>query len=275
VDVFKYRDYREFLGTYYAQGKASGLSYRAFAKAAGFSAPNYLKLVIEGSRNLSKEMAVRFAQACKLNPEAAQYFCLLVEFNQASSDAERNALHLELTKFARFRAAQRLDLAQKDYHSSWFIPVVRELVACPGFQENPSWIAERLHPSISSKEAEHALHVLARLDMTERDERGRLVQSTRAVTTGPQASGLYIRNYHSEMMQRAIWAMQGTAPEQRYISALTLSVGDTTFAEVRRRILEFRRELAALCDADPSPTRIVQLNLQLFPMTTSLGETAQ
>jgi uncharacterized protein (TIGR02147 family) len=151
VDVFKYRDYREFLGTYYAQGKASGLSYRAFAKAAGFSAPNYLKLVIEGSRNLSKEMAVRFAQACKLNPEAAQYFCLLVEFNQASSDAERNALHLELTKFARFRAAQRLDLAQKDYHSSWFIPVVRELVACPGFQENPSWIAERLHPSISSK----------------------------------------------------------------------------------------------------------------------------
>jgi uncharacterized protein (TIGR02147 family) len=53
VDVFRYRDYREFLGAFYAQKKQSGLSYRGFARAAGLGAPNYLKLVIEGKRNLS------------------------------------------------------------------------------------------------------------------------------------------------------------------------------------------------------------------------------
>lgn len=267
VDVFRYRDYREFLAAFYAHGKAGGLSYRAFARAAGLGAPNYLKLVIDGKRNLSAEMAERFASACRLNAEATEYFRLLVAFNQADSDARRNDLHDQLTRFARFRSSQRLDLAQKDYHSSWFIPAIRELVSCPGFTPDPAWIAAQLEPAITAKEAAHALDVLERLGLVERDEGGRLVQATRAVTTGQQADGLYIRNYHAEQMLRAVHAMHHIPADDRYISALTLSASTATLAEVRRRVIEFRQELVALCDADPSPSRIVQLNLQLFPLS--------
>lgn len=271
VDVFRYRDYREFLAAFYAQGKAGGLSYRGFARVAGLGAPNYLKLVIDGKRNLSAEMAERFARACRLNEESTRYFTLLVAFNQASADEERNALHEALSRFARFRSSQRLDLAEKEYHSSWFIPAIRELVTCAGFREDAAWIAEQLEPSISEKEAAHALEVLLRLELLTRDEGGRLVQATRAVTTGQQASGLYIRNYHAEAMQRASHAMVHLPPEERYISALTLSASANTLAEVRRRVIEFRQELVALCDADPEPSRVVQLNLQLFPLSRSLA----
>jgi uncharacterized protein (TIGR02147 family) len=270
VDVFRYRDYREFLAAFYAQGKAGGLSYRGFARVAGLGAPNYLKLVIDGKRNLSAEMAERFARACRLNEESTQYFTLLVAFNQAGDDGERNALHEELSRFARFRTSQRLDLAQKEYHSSWFIPAIRELVTCPGFNEDAAWIAAQLEPSISEKEAAHALEVLQRLGLLERGEAGRLVQATRAVTTGQQASGLYIRNYHTELMQRAVHAMHHLPAEERYISALTLSASPATWAEVRRRVIEFRQELVALCDADPDPSRVVQLNLQLFPLSRGI-----
>jgi uncharacterized protein (TIGR02147 family) len=267
VDVFRYRDYREFLAAFYAQGKRAGLSYRGFARAAGLGAPNYLKLVIDGKRNLSVEMAERFAGACRLNAEATEYFKLLVAFNHAADDERRNTLHQQLSRFARFRSSQRLDLAEKDYHSSWFIPAIRELVTCLGFQEDPAWIASQLTPAISEKEAAHALEVLERLGLVERDEGGRLVQTTRAVSTGQQASGLYIRNYHAEAMQRAVHAMHHLPAEERYISALTLSASAATWAEVRRRVIEFRRELVALCDADPEPSRVMQLNLQLFPLS--------
>jgi uncharacterized protein (TIGR02147 family) len=271
VDVFRYRDYREFLAAFYAQGKAGGLSYRGFARVAGLGAPNYLKLVIDGKRNLSAEMAERFAQACRLNEESTQYFTLLVAFNQATDDVQRNALHEALSRFARFRSSQRLDLAQKEYHSSWFIPAIRELVTCAGFQEDAAWLAQQLEPSISEKEAAHALEVLQRLGLLERDDTGRLVQATRAVSTGQQASGLYIRNYHAESMQRAVHAMHHLPPEDRYISALTLSASQATLAEVRRRVIEFRQELVALCDADPDPSRVVQLNLQLFPLSRGMA----
>jgi uncharacterized protein (TIGR02147 family) len=267
VDVFRYRDYREFLSAFYAHGKSAGLSYRSFARSAGLGAPNYLKLVIEGKRNLSEQMAGRFARACRLNEESTEYFKLLVAFSHATDDEQRNALHERLSSFARFRSAQPLELAQKDYHSTWYIPAIRELVTCPGFVEDPAWIAAHLEPNINERDAAHALDVLQRLGLLDRDPSGKLSQATRAVTTGQQASGLHLRNYHAELMQRAVHAMHHLSPEERYVSALTLSASAATFAEVRRRVLAFRQELIALCDADPDPARVVQLNLQLFPLS--------
>jgi len=265
--VFRYRDYREFLAAYYAVKKASGLSYRSFAKAAGVGAPNYLKLVIEGKRNLSDDMSERFAKACRLNSESTAYFKLLVAFNQARTDERRNELHARLSEFPRFRAAQRLDLAQKEYHSTWYHPAIREMVACPGFVERPTDIARQLWPAITEKQALRALESLLKLGMLERDGTGRLRQSTRAVTTGEQASGLYIRNYHAEMMQRATAAMETVPSQHRFITSLTLSASDATLAEIQRRVDELREDLVALCDADPNPNRVVQLNLQLFPLS--------
>ena len=87
VDVFRYLDYRRFLADYYRARKARGFSYRAFSRAAGLGAPNYLKLVIDGQRNLTAAMAARFAHACGLSGEGADYFAQLVEFNQAPAPA--------------------------------------------------------------------------------------------------------------------------------------------------------------------------------------------
>ncbi len=271
VDVFRYRDYREFLAAFYAHKKRNGFSYRGFARAAGLGAPNYLKLVIDGKRNLSVEMAERFAKACRLNREATEYFKLLVAFNQAKTDEEKNELHERLMGFARFRSSQRLDLAQKEYHSSWYIPAIRELVACPGFVEDTGWIAATLTPNITERQAAQALEVLQKLGLLERDETGRLIQVTRAVTTGQQASGLYIRNYHTEMIERAVHAMRDIAAEERFISALTLGASPATLEKVRRLVTQFRQELVELCDADPDPTQIIQLNLQLFPLTRAFA----
>ena len=180
---------------------------------------------------------------------------------------ERNELHQRLSRFARFRSSQRLDLAEKDYHSSWYIPAVRELGACPGFREDTAWIAANLEPAISEKEAAQALDVLQRLNLLERDDSGRLVQASRAVSTGQQTSGLYIRNYHTELIERGVRAMHELSADERYISALTLSASASTWLEVRRRLMEFRQELVALCDADPCPSQVIQLNLQLFPLS--------
>jgi uncharacterized protein (TIGR02147 family) len=269
--VFKYRDYREFLAAFYAHKKPTGLSYRSFARSAQLGAPNYLKLVIDGKRNLSPEMAGRFAAACRLNEEATEYFKLLVAFNQADNDKARNELHEQLSRFARFRSSQKLDLADKEYHSSWYIPALRELAACPDFVEDPAWIAVTLRPNITEKEALHALDVLLRLNLLERDDTGRLRQASRAVTTGHLASGLYIRNYHTELIQRAVSAMHEIPAAERYISSLTLSVSPSTLAEVNRRVAEFRQQLVQLCDADPRPSQVIQLNLQLFPLSRPLS----
>ncbi len=266
VDVFRYLDYRAYLTAWY-ESKRGRLSYRAFARRAGLGAPNYLQQVIAGKRNLTDDTARRFARACGLLDDACEYFVVLVRFNQAKTDADRNLHYADLSAFRRYRRAHRLEMADAAYHSHWFLPAVRELVHCPDFVEDPGWIASTLYPPITSQQASAALEVLLQLGLLERDPTGRLRQRERVVSTGAETAGLHIRNFHNEMMTRASHAMELVPRELRDISSLTLSVRTKDIAEIKRRLVEFRREVVALCDAEQSPELVVQLNLQLFPLT--------
>src|SRR5262245_17750606 len=178
VEVFEYRAYRAYLRDVYKARKSSeyGFSYRAFAKRAGLSAPNYLKLVAEGERNLTAEMAGRFAAALGLEGDSAGYFCDLVAFNQASSASERERCYQRLQSYRRYRNTFRLDAAHAAYHAEWYIPAIRELAACQGFRADAKWIARQLRPSISARQAQQALAVLEQLGLLIRDAQGRLVQ---------------------------------------------------------------------------------------------------
>jgi uncharacterized protein (TIGR02147 family) len=267
IDVFRYRDYRLFLAAYYQAKKPTGFSYRGFSKAAALGAPNYLKLVIEGKRNLTPEMAARFAEACALSNDAAEYFVALVHFNQASGAEQKNAAYSKLRAFRRYRRSQKLDVAEAAYHSTWYLPAIRELVLSPDFREDPEWLAALLRPSIKPAEVVSAIHVLLELGLLQRDAAGRLLQVNRVLSTGPETAGLHIANYHLEMMRRAAQSIDLIERTERDISSLTLCVGPNALVKLKQRLQEFRRELVELADTESAPCQVIQLNLQLFPLT--------
>lgn len=269
IDVFRYLDYRAFLRDLYKAKKPRGFSYRAFSRDAGLGAPNYLKLVIEGKRNLTPAMAERFAEACGLAGEAAEYFLRLVEFNQASSVEQKNESFARITGFDRYRRAHKLELAQAAYHSTWYLPAIRELVASPCFVEEPERLAALLWPAIKPNDAKHALETLLELGLIARAEDGRLRQTASVVSTGPETTGMHITNYHAEMMRRASQAMTLVPAAQRDISSLTFCVGPEAMKRMKTRIQEFRRELLAMAEADAERSQVLQLNLQLFPLSAS------
>lgn len=273
IDVFQYLDYRAFLRDWYAGVNRAGrtFSYRAFARRAGLKSPNYLKLVIDGERNLSKAMAERFGQACGLGEEPLSYFIDLVSFNQATTQTERNQGYARLTSFRKYRQAHKLDLAHAAYHSAWFIPAIRELAVSRSFRSDPEWIGRQLTPPISAAEARRALDVLIELGMLA-PEGERLVQSEPLVSTGPETRGLHITSFHKVMTERAIASIDLVAPEERDISCLTLNVGEDGLRRIKARIQRFRRELLDLSELEDDPRRVIQINFQLFPLSNAIGE---
>lgn len=275
IDVFRYHDYRAFLSDLYKAKKGRGFSYRAFSRAAGLGAPNYLKLVIEGQRNLTTQMAERFAEACGLSGDAAEYFQRLVEFNQASSAEQKRAGFSSISSFERYRRAHRLELAHAAYHSTWYLPAIRELVTSPRFDEDPERLAALLWPPIKPNEAKFALETLLELGLLERAADGRLRQTAAVVSTGPETFGMHITNYHAEMMRRATQAMELVPAAQRDISSLTFCVSVEGAARIKKRIQEFRRELIAQVEAEPDRGQVMQLNLQLFPLSVPHAPEAQ
>lgn len=269
VNVFEYLDYRAFLRDHYAERKAHeyGFSHRAFSKRAGLRSTNYLKLVMDGERNLTTDMAEQFATGCGLKGTAADYFCELVAFSQAESAAERNRCHERLMRYKQYRAIHQLEAAQAVYHSTWYLPAIRELAARPDFNSDPKWIAHTLTPRISTDEAEKALATLLRLGLLVRDSAGQLAQADALVTTGPGPLGHHIVNYHRTMLERAAAAIDEIPREEREISSVTLCVSHEALLDLKERIREFRREILQVAELGGPPERVVQLNFQLFPLS--------
>jgi uncharacterized protein (TIGR02147 family) len=267
--VFGFHDYRGFLRDFYAQNKAGkyGFSLRAFSKRAQLRSSNYLKLVMDGERNLTQEMAPRFAEACGLRGQAAEYFCALVLFNQAKSVNERDRAYARLSKLSRYREVHRLSRAQEAYHSHWYIPVIRELIVRKDFRDEPRWIASRLMPAITTREAEQAVQVLLELGLVTRDKRGKLSQAHALVQTPDGPLGQHISRYHRVMLARAAEAIDGVPKAQRQIESLTLCLSEARMGDLKQRIERLCDEILQEYQADDESRRVVQLNIQMFPVT--------
>jgi len=269
VDVYEYLDYREFLRDCYAYLKRTrrGFSHRAFSRRAGLGSPNHLKRVMDGERNLTSEMAQRFASALGLDGDAAEYFVQLVALGQAKTTAARSEAYAKLSRFSAYRRTRKLDLAHAAYHSTWYVPVVRELAGRADFRPDPRWIAQQVLPAIKPSEASAALQTLLQIGLLREEDDGSIRQSEPLITTGPEMHALHIANYHRMMMERAAAAIDLVPPERRDISAVVLLLSESGIAKLKSKVQRFRRELLELSLAETGADQVVQMNLQMFPLT--------
>jgi len=269
VNVYGYADYRAYLRDFYASQKAksAAFSHRAFSRRAGLRSSNYLSLVMKGERDLSSQMAPRFAKACGLAKRDGEFFCDLVAFCQAKTTEEKQRWQERLARFRQFREAHQLFGEQTAYHSNWYMPAVRELVALPGFIEDPSWIAANLEPPISERQAAEALATLCKLGLLMRNADGKLQQAQALVTTGPGPLGHHIFVYHQAMLDLAKRALDHLPRTERDVTSVTLCLAEADLPRVKQRLKELRQELLQLAELTPAPERVVQLNLQLFPLS--------
>lgn len=273
-DIFGYLDYRAFLGDYYRAAKQNtrSFSYRYFSRRAGYASPNFLKLVIDGKRNLSTDSVDRFADALSMNDDEHRFFSDLVAFAQASSPEETAEAYERVSGSQRFRDARRIDAQFVDYLTHWYYPAIREMAARADFRDEPAWIASQLLPPITEPEAAEALGVLFELGLLVRDDEGRVRRGDVAWTTGHEVRAFAAGAYHRQMLQRAAGSIQLIDRSQRELSATTVCITAHTATELKERIQGFRERLIARCDEDDNPSTVYQLCIQLFPLSRAAGE---
>jgi len=272
--LFDYLNYREFLRDYYSAKKKehSFYSYRLFSQKAGFASPNFLKLVIDGKRNLSKESVFKFIQALKLTKPEADYFENLVFFNQCGSLDEKNHYLSRLMKYRTKSDPAKIEESEYDYYSAWYHPVIRELATAMDFEGDYRRLGQMAVPAISALQAEKSVKLLLKLGFIRTGATGRFEKTSMSLTTGPQVRSIAVANYHKVMMKLGSESLERFGSQDRDITSLTLSVSEKTRNALIARIAAFRKELLDLASADTGTQRIVQLNLQLFPLSEKFEE---
>lgn len=267
--VYEYTDYRAFLRDHFAASKATKAfySHRYFARKAGFATSNFVKLVMDGKRNLGPQALEGVVKALQLGRDEAAFFGDLVALDQAESLADRNRAFDRVAANRRFRQARKLEGPLFEYLRHWYFPAVRELSARSDFEEDPRWIAQQILPAITTKQAKAALETLERLGLLVRDERGRLVRGEPSLTTGHEVRSVVVPAYHRQMIEQAGGSVDRVPPEERDVSALTVCIKQESLEELKQRIRRFREDLLELCDRESEPERVYQLCVQLFPLS--------
>lgn len=269
INLFQYLDYRRFLKDWFTESKKMrrGLSFRSFAKKAGFKSVNFFKFVMDGKRNLTEESLVKCMSGLGLNKQEQDFFRNLVSFNQAKTHEVKDTSYQRLIRSRKYNQLKPIAKEQYEYFAAWYHPVVRELIVSRDCNGTPQWVASRIFPPITPIQVTRSIELLEKIGLIEKGLDGRWKQSNSLVSTGPEVLSVSVLNYHKLVLDLAKETLETVPMSRRDVSALTLGVLKERIPELKRRIQEFREEILKLVAGDSRPEEVIQLNIQMFPVT--------
>lgn len=270
LDIFGYTNYREYLRDFY-QHKKNGLrgySYRNFSKAAGFSAPNVLKLVIDGQRGLTSDSIEKFIVGIGLKGPRAEYFRLLVQWNQARNVEEGAAFYQKLHRLIPESQKRLLDHDSVEYLSHWLYPVLREMVQLLDFQTDPYWIMRRLTGRAQLSDIQKALRFLIDKDFIAADATGRWQITNKVIMSNDEVRDLAIQQYHKKALEQSQLMVDDLPLQEREYGALIFTLPEDKIPELKDKMKNLRNEIfrwATEACENNDKNAVIQFNMQMFP----------
>ncbi len=274
-----FTDYRLYLQQYYlykrAQSKSAlrPYSYGVFAAAADIRSPNYLKLIIDGQRNLSSDMSRKFAKALGLNKEETEEFMALVDFTQATEPLERNRY---LKVLADIRVRQQIKTGEINQETwdkvpSWVTWVIYALADQDGMKFEPDELFECMRGKARPEDIRRSLERLINSGELVRDPINNQVYKGRELMLGSENVPVaLIRKLQAELIYLGLESLFQDHPQDREFGTQTFCLTEKEFEDMKFELRQLRKRWLkdiTVARKAAKGDRVYQLNIQLFPVT--------
>ncbi len=282
--VSDYMDYRQYLAGFFQYKRSQTASsvrpynYAAFSAGANIKSPNYLKMIIEGRRNLSEEMVLKFAKALGMNKEATEDFDLLVSYGQATDPAVRNMF---LKKLSEHRVQVKLKSGELDKKTwdkipSWAAWVIYAMVDQEGITYDTKTLRELLRGKASEDEIEQALQSLFKSGELVRDPEGQGVKKAHTlINAAEDVPVALVRKLQSQLMYLGLESLYQDAATEREFGTLTMCLTRQEFEEIKFKLRQMRKQINkdnSIARASSKGEKVYQLNIQLFPVSNATNK---
>jgi len=267
-NVYQYTDYREYLKTYFAEQKAngSGFSHRSLCRRLGLTSPNFILMVMQGKRNLTRPLAFRISSQAGHDKKESEYFACMVDFARAKTTMEKDRCFKRLMVLRKTVDVEKIEEHQYEYYTNWYNLAVRELVTYPDFKGDYHWLAKKVRPQITPGQAKRSVELLTRLGLIKKNGKG-FARSSALISTGPQVSSLAVANFHRTMAQQAAAAIDTVPKNERDMSSCTINISQKGFEQVKEAVAECEKKIMVIAGADTPADRVYQVNFHLFPVS--------
>lgn len=274
----EYTDFRQYLKDVYEYRRlteSTGLrpySYSTFSAAADIKSPNYLKLIIEGRRNLSEDMINRFAKALRLNKSETEEFRALVRYGQASQPLERNHYLKELADLRARRAVEAGHIDQRSWEKvpGWIGWVLYAMSEQANVNFDPEELQKLFRARASAEDIRQSLNKLLASGELARNENGDVYKARDLIESPQDLPVALIRKLQSDLIYLGIESLFRDSPKEREFGAMTVAMTEEEFQQVRFELRQLRKRLQKDILVKRKSTkgeRVYQLNIQLFPVT--------
>ncbi len=219
LDIFSYLDYRAFCRDFYREKKETevGFSFRSFAKKASV-ASSYLKHVIDGKRNLSSEMSIKFGHGMNLSPKEIDYFENLVRFNQADSLEEKD-LYFDRLRKKRAKALKPLGLTEAvRLLSHWYVVAIKELVVQLNSIDSKI-LQKALRKKIPESLVEKTVKMLIDLGWIF-DREGQWESRASQIQFPDEVRSYVVRAFHRQMLELSVEALEDDLAHREFGAAI-------------------------------------------------------
>lgn len=256
-------NYRRYLTETFENRSLRNPSYslRAFARDLGIGTSTLTEL-LQGKYGLSKGRIEKVAKALQLSIDQTEHFSDLVIRDHARSLQEREEAALRVQTRLK-QSIQTITLDGFKVISDWYHLTLLELISLPGFQNDPTWIAKSLGlPELTVIEA---LDRLMRLDLIEKTDNGFLLTDDFSAI-GNDTPSQAIRKFHSQILEKALIALQTHPMEKRENSSTVFAINLEDLPQAKKKLLQFRKEFSGLLSKSPDKNDVYCLSMQFFSL---------
>lgn len=269
--IFSYLDYRQYLKDLYEHLKKVDyhFSYASIAEQIGDISRAYLHRIFTGQQPLSRQTALELSKVFGLRKREIEYFLLLIAFDRSRRYNQKVAIFNRMLTYHKSDATTVLRENEFAYFSKWYHVAIRELLATVDFTGDYAQLGEMLDPPLNPKKVEQAIRVLLKLNMIEKNKKGRYVVKKRAQSTGHDeiVHKLAERRFQQETIALSHDAIENHPPEVRDISSITTSISADGFNKISEALRVCREQIWNIVNDDQKVDRVYQINVQIFPVS--------
>ncbi len=269
ISIFNYSDYRKFLEEYYKSNKKdkSYFSYRYIASRVGFKSAGHFTQILNGQANLSPHLISRFIDFLKLSRREAEYFELLVNFNQAKTHDDKKRYFERMAKYKEIKM-RILNPDEYEFYRKWYYAAICDILSFYPFKGDYHELARMVEPSISAAKARKAIELLEKLHLIRQNENGIYEKTDTAISARCQGYSEALANHAIEMIDLAKDSINHLPKEERNISWVGVAVSPPTFEIIQEEIRALRKRIIAFAQEDRDPDkRVYHFNMQFFPLS--------
>jgi uncharacterized protein (TIGR02147 family) len=268
--VYAYNNFRRYLADYQTAREQDDkrFSKSEFSRRLGLPNTRSFFTDVLGGKKVSHAFIERFITVLELSREEAQFFRVLVLFNQAEKSEERELYFEQLINLNK-TPRRIIDPKHYTYYKNWYNSVVRAVLSIIDWKDDYSVLARKVFPNITVKQAKESIKLMVSLGLIEKDRGGFYKPTDKVITTNPCCRDDIILLYQNNCLETARLVILTNKKQPQRVITKMVSVSEQGYKKIEKKVEQFNSAITSLVHKeDAAADRVYQLSLVLFPQST-------